>query len=252
MESLKKLGLTEYEQAVYTALLAKKTATAEELSTLSKVPITAVYPTTKSLIEKQLIQKTNGKRALFTALPPELGIAKLVSLQKKQLEEDEKKALTHLKSIKAQKNTKEKEIVLVTEGKEISSKLYRKAAEKARKTYYILGWRFNKVGDKYTLLHYFKKLLQRGVDTRIILTGSEKKNDQLIEDYKHEGIQIRYLPIDNFSLFIVDGTECKITLKDKSRSLRNNISILDPSFSQAMHSYFLDCWSKASESQGMR
>ncbi len=248
MESLRKLGLTEYECMLYHALLKQGALTADKLAQHSKVPITAVYPNMRALIEKELVQKISGKTAIFSPLPPALALEKLANRKKKELEEYEKEALQALQSIeKEEQGEKNKGVLLITEGRDISVKIYTEAAAHARKSYYIMGWRFEKVGDKYSMLHEFKRLIKKSVDVRIILTESQNKQWELIKDYQKEGIKMRSLPLENFSIFVVDGKECKITLKDRSLPNRFNISILDSSFAKAMESYFLECWKKAKE-----
>ena len=88
-------------------------------------------------------------------------------------------------------------------------------------------------------------MLKRKVDVRIILIGGLEKQAQLIKDYKSMGVKIRYLPLDNFSIFICDGTECKLTLKDRTMSSRFNMHVNDSSLASALQSYFLECWKKA-------
>ena len=102
------------------------------------------------------------------------------------------------------------------------------------------------VKDKYVFLREFQKVLRRGVDVRIILTGPPEKNWDLVQAYLQAGIKMKYLPLDNFSLVVVDEQECKITLKSKSYQQKFNIYIQDHSFSKAMHSYYQDLWAQAS------
>ena len=119
----------------------------------------------------------------------------------------------------------------LTHGKEFSLEVYSDSFLKAKKTFYILGWRLEKIGDKYNLLKKLKRLVKRKIDVRIILTGSGNKKWELISDYIDEGINIKYLPLDNFSIFILDGKECKITLKDKTLMDKFNIfSIISKTF----------------------
>ncbi len=107
----------------------------------------------------------------------------------------------------------------------------------------------HKVQDKYTFLQNFKDPLKRKVDVRLLLTGGPEKEWDLLAAYKRAGIKIKYFPLekDKFTLFIVDGEECKMTLKDKSFPEKYNIHVHDSSLAAAMESYFLECWKKAEE-----
>lgn len=248
MEALKKLGLTKYEAAIYCSLLKNKKLTAHEIAFHSKVPPTAVYPNLGSLNEKKLIQKVNGIPAVYEVLNPKAAIENFIVRKKSDLEELQEAALKETEELFAQKPlTKEKEIVKLTRGRLFSAQIYDEAVQKVKKTLFILGWRFEKVGDRYQYLKKFRALLQKGVDVRIIVTGNYQKNLELIKAYQEERIKLKFLPLDNFSIVVVDGKECKITLKDRTLPEKHNIQILDPSLSQALHDYFLTLWNKAQE-----
>jgi len=248
MEALKKLGLTKYEVAVYTGLLERGRCTAIELSEYSKVPPTAVYPNLKSLIRKQLVQQIKGKPSLFEPINPSISIKYLAEKRERELSQFKEEAISYAEGLTLHKTENvKKEILRLTHGKEFSREVYSQAFPRAKKTFYILGWRLEKVGDKYNLLKKFKELVKRKVDVRIILTGSLDKKWEVVKDYIEEGIKVRYLPLDNFSIFILDSVECKITLKDRALMDRFNIQILDKSLAKAMHSYFLKSWKEAKE-----
>ena len=64
--------------------------------------------------------------------------------------------------------------------------------------------------------------------------------------YIDAGVKIRYLSLEDFSLMVVDSSECKITLKSQDyKPNQYNIHILDTSLAKAMNSYFLDLWDDA-------
>jgi len=248
MEALKKLGLTKYERAVYNSLLEKGRSNAIELSDHSRVPITAVYPNLKSLINKQLVHQLKGDPSIFEAVDPRISINSLIKLKEKEFSDLKEEIINYADSLKNNKrNIANKQILSITHGKEISKEVYLESFPKAKKSFYILGWRIEKIGDKYDLLKKFRKLIQKKIDVRIILIGSTTKKWEVIRDYIDEGIKIKYLPLDNFSIFILDSKECKITLKDKTLMDKFNIQILDESFAKSMNGYFLDCWEKAEE-----
>jgi hypothetical protein len=108
-----------------------------------------------------------------------------------------------------------------------------------------MGWRFERVGDRYNILKGYKKIIKKGIDVRIIITGNYQKNPELINAYKEAGVKLKYFLADNFSIVVLDGNECKITLKNRSLPEKYNLQINDPSLSQALNNYFLDVWKKA-------
>jgi hypothetical protein len=144
----------------------------------------------------------------------------------------------------------QREVMKVYTGRETSSRIYEDAWKKAKKTYYVIGWKLYRVKDKFTYLHEIKKMLKRGVDVKIISVGKKEKAWEVIRAYLDAGVEMRYVTFassSNLSLLIVDEEECKITLKSKDLPERINIHIQDPSLSKAMQFYFKETWKKAYE-----
>lgn len=243
MEELRNLGLSKYETAIYTALLQNGKSDAKTIAAISKVPPTSVYPNLKRLEERQLIKQIKGDISLFAPINPSLALKNFIETRKKELEQRYTQTIKKIE--KFQKIENKKEVLEITYGKDISSRIHREAIKNSVKSYYILGWRFEKIGDMYDLLKIFKKAIKRKVDVRIILTGNKNKQQQLIKDYVEEGIKIRYFPLDNFSLTISDSKDCKITTKNRENHERNNILIHDNDLARSMNDYFLSLWKKS-------
>ena len=55
---------------------------------------------------------------------------------------------------------------------------------------------------------------------------------------------MRYVPLDNFTLLVVDERECKITLKSKEYEQKFNIYVNDIHLAKALQTYFLTMWGK--------
>jgi sugar-specific transcriptional regulator TrmB len=247
MEQLRKLGLGKYESEIYSCLLKLRRAGAKDISEKSKVPVTAVYPNLKSLIEKQLVQEVKGEISLFELINPKIALKSFIEKREKEIAETGNELLDYIKGIEKETVEKPREVIELSHGKDVSARIYYDAMKRARESFYILGWRFYKVEDKYIFLRELKKLVKKRVDVRIILTGTFDKKFDLIEDYKNSKIKMRYLPLDNFSIFIMDARECKITLKDKNLPKRYNIHILDKNLASALNLYFLERWKIARE-----
>ncbi|MBI2666932.1 hypothetical protein HYX13_04940 [Candidatus Woesearchaeota archaeon] len=103
------------------------------------------------------------------------------------------------------------------------------------------------VREKYEWLRILQQLVKKGVDVRILLIGTSehKRETEMIQAYQKAGIRMRYVPLENFSLVIRDGQECKITLKARDLLEKVNVHIQDNDLATAMQSYFLMTWEKA-------
>ncbi len=246
IDLLQKSGLSLYESKIYLVLLEYGQLTAKQIAEKSSVPQTAVYPNLSQLIEKGFIQQQQGKVRNFQSLSPDLAIPNYINQKQKELHHLQQTLIHQAKAkIHSKELHPEKEIISITKGKELSAALYHNALARCQKSFYILGWHFETIGDKYLFLNEFKKAVKRKVDVRILLTGSPEKKWSIVSAYQSAGIKLKYLPLDNFSLFIADSKECKITLKDKQLPERSNIHIHDSSLSKALETYFLSQWNEA-------
>ena len=245
---LRLLGLTQYETKIYHTLLARGKLTAQELAEYSKVPPTAVYPNIKSLLSKKLVQQFSGKIRLFEALNPEMALPAFIERKKEHLSALQQALIQEAKRTRnSQHITPPKEVIQLAQGNKISEALYQTFEEKAEQSLYILGWFMYKIKDKYTHLQRLRKLVQQKVDVRLILIGRKEKQWSVITAYQKAGIPIRYLPLENFSLVICDGKDCKITLKSRELPEKMHILVHDNDLASAMQSYFLMTWEKAEE-----
>ncbi len=246
IDLLQKSGLSLYESKIYLVLLEYRQLNAKQIAEKSNVPQTAVYPNLSLLIEKGFIQQQQGKVRYFQSLPPTLTIPNYINQKQKELHHLQETLIHQAKEKLHSKELQiEKEVLSITKGKELSIALYHDTLARCQKSFYILGWHFETIGDKYLFLDEFKKAIKRKVDVRILITGSPNKKWSIVNAYQSAGIKLKYLPLDNFSLFIADSTECKITLKDKQLPERSNIHIHDPSLSKALETYFLTQWNEA-------
>ena len=246
MEELKRLGLSPYETKIYLALLKHGRMPAREVAEKSSVPPTAVYPNLKKLVQKNLIQQFSGEVAFFETIEPNIAIPAFIQQRKKSLEEMEHSLVQQALSLTQDKQiSKAPEVLHVSMGKEASSSIYYDALSRATKTYYILGWTFKTVSAKFVKLQHLAEAKRKGIDVRVIVTGSGEKSWSVLKEYLKQGINLRYYPLNNFSLLIVDGKECKITLKNPEYDQKFNLHIKDSSLSEALQSYFLEVWGKA-------
>lgn len=155
IESLKTMGLTEYEAKVYSALVLFKQTDAKGIYKYLNAPKPSVYYSLKSLMDKGLVTVANAKPAVYTPIPPKIAVKyltkihenagqnaleELESLEKVNLETDnsfvwalfgEKNVEHHMEKLisKAQKSikfilpTEHLNFLSLLEGKDISIEL---------------------------------------------------------------------------------------------------------------------------------
>ena len=84
LDALKQIGLNLYERKLWVALLSRGTATAGELSSLSKVPHSRTYDVLESLAEKGFVMAQASKPLKYLAIAP----SEALERAKKKLKED--------------------------------------------------------------------------------------------------------------------------------------------------------------------
>jgi sugar-specific transcriptional regulator TrmB len=252
MDEFKRLGLTGYETAVYTALLEHGRNDAKALSEYSKVPPTAVYPNLKSLIKKGLVQQLQGEVNMFEAVKPSIAIP---SYLEKKAEEFSGIADGLIPKLDALMNSKEivpkEQAVSLSYGSDASVEITKSFIYNTKKTLFILGWRFRSPGQGKLPADELKRLSRQRKDVRIIITGENPKYVELIKEFYRSGIKMKYYPIDNFSIIIKDAEECKITLKHTGTHERLNIHIKDKDFASSLNQYFISLWNKSQDIKKM-
>lgn len=102
-ESLKFLGLTEYEAKAYTALNRIKAGTVSDIHLASGIPRSAVYGALSRLDEKGLIEVETGKPMRYRSIPPSRAIRKL----KDSIDNHSEKVLRYLEEAHARGESNE-------------------------------------------------------------------------------------------------------------------------------------------------
>ncbi|MGA2783854.1 MAG: helix-turn-helix domain-containing protein [Candidatus Bathyarchaeia archaeon] len=69
-QSLRRAGLTTYESEAYLALLSKREVTAEDVASMTSIPITRVYGTLEQLMQKGFARIVQSRPKRFHAVPP--------------------------------------------------------------------------------------------------------------------------------------------------------------------------------------
>lgn len=245
MDELKRLGLTGKEIAVYETLLKLGRCNANKISEYSKVPPTAIYLNLKLLINKGLVQKIDGEMSMFEVIEPSIAIKTLTEKRINELKNTTEEIIPRLNSLSSEINEEKKEIAFLSHGEEASYNITKEMINNAKKSLYMIGWRFKTITHLHDFLRDFNSLVKRKIDVRIIVTDKDPKHKKLIKEYISSGVKIKYFPLENFSVTVRDAKECKITFKDPELPSKINIRINDEDLAKYHNNYFLDLWKRA-------
>jgi HTH-type transcriptional regulator, sugar sensing transcriptional regulator len=101
IESLKTLGLTEYEAKVYSGLVQLGQAEVKQIYEYLEIPKPSVYQSLKTLTDKGLVQIISSRPAIYQATPPKIALRHMTDIHRKaeddsmlELEELEKSGVS--------------------------------------------------------------------------------------------------------------------------------------------------------------
>jgi sugar-specific transcriptional regulator TrmB len=83
IESLKTLGLTEYEAKVYSGLVQFDQAEVKQIYEYLEIPKPSVYQSLKTLTDKGLVQIVSSRPAIYRATPPKIALRHMTDVHRK-------------------------------------------------------------------------------------------------------------------------------------------------------------------------
>jgi len=203
--SLKTMGLTDYEATTYLALTSMISGTATEISLASKVPRSRIYDTLKNMARKGFVEIERGRPLKYTVVPP----AEVFYRNKQKLLEELEEAELDLTSTYESQISKLPAPIWLIHGPE---KIIRKEMEiitRAKESINIrAGFMFKDEAE--SLKEKINQAARRGVKTRIMAAPFTVIDDKKIHLSKElQGImaEVRIYQIPFVKMIVRDGKE---------------------------------------------
>ena len=216
VESLRDLGLTEYEAKVYTALVKIRSGTASDIHLVSGIPRSAVYGALHRLEERGTIEVQSSKPMRYRAVPPEIALEKL----KDCFVAESENALVALEEIyQTPKMEAQEEAIWAISGvKNVNDKIIEMIGGAQTDIIFAASYpSFHEIAKTYPIFENIKgeiiNKIEEGVTVRV--TGSRSEElEEITKDIP--GAQIRAFPADKSmasgGLLVTDGNEALITI----------------------------------------
>ena len=80
IESLKTMGLAEYEAKVYSTLVLFERAEVKRIYEYLNIPKPSVYQSLKGLMDKGLVMMVSSKPAIYKAVTPKIALRSLIRI----------------------------------------------------------------------------------------------------------------------------------------------------------------------------
>ena len=113
LETVKKLGLNEYESKAYLTLVERESASASTVSKISLIPRARVYDVLTSLEKKGFIERRLSKTVEYSAFSP-LIVSKNIEKRKRLSFEEEIKGILNVGKILEKKTIKNKNNIFLS------------------------------------------------------------------------------------------------------------------------------------------
>lgn len=227
---LKQLGLSEYEEKAYIALVKLGKSNASSISQEGEVSYGKIYEVLRSLERKGLVRVVPEKTKMFVATDPQ-NLMKLVQKKEKELQT----LKTDVKELKQSYETHEKEVVQIVKGQRNFYKIVNEQVSANKFTYAV----------KHTsefrpeFVRGVEKALKKGVPVKSLVRHNEETKKNVKKWLK---IYPNIREIENKGVAInINESEVLIVL------INNNISLLikDKALSDVMKTLFEGAYEKA-------
>lgn len=205
LKDLKKIGLTDGEIKVYSALLESGESTRTLLAKKSGISPSKIYDVANRLLEKGIISSVKKNGVLhFSAVDPKR-LKDFISYKEQEIEKEKKLVDEILPQLLLKyKKTKSSSDVEVLYGWEGMKTAFNEIASTLKKgdQNFVLGASTGQIPKQADIffLQYYRKVEKAGYKINIIFNenvrGNKKRTGYLSESNKHE---VRYLHQDTFT-----------------------------------------------------
>ncbi|MFQ6076433.1 MAG: TrmB family transcriptional regulator [Candidatus Bathyarchaeia archaeon] len=188
VQYLQKIGLTEYEAKVCSALAMIGHGTASEVSKVSGVPRPSVYDVLRGLEKLGIVEVQQGRPMKYRAVPPKILIEKM----RRGYEEGEKKALESLERLSESAPERREETIWMIRGRENLRDKIIDMLDRAKKKA-VIALPPEDLPDFTSTLEGLK---ERGVEASLIfhLLSVEKATQELLQEIARSPEKLKVKP----------------------------------------------------------
>ena len=218
IETLRKLGMTDYEAKTFVAITKAGSGTATDIHVLSGIPRSAVYGVLTKLKEKGIIEIQHAKPMKYRVVSPAIAFEKL----KEDYEAESQKAFEMLDNIyQTHEVDVKEEIVWTINGvKNVNDRMVEMIESATSEIIFAASYpSFNKIMEAYPVLEKLKLALQNKLDQgiKVKITGSTQHDADAIAEalpeaeirvYSHK---ITMAPV-NGGILVIDNAEVLIAI----------------------------------------
>jgi sugar-specific transcriptional regulator TrmB len=243
IEKLRELGLSDYETRVYLCLVENGALKGGEVARISKVPQGKVYLVLQGLIEKSFVNVLEIKPKIFQPVDPEIAIRHAVAKKVDELSGLKNDLVNGLKAWKkpsAKESISEK--IQVLPGNKSMQALNEHFFHNAKKEIRLM------FTYEYRPSFFVRELhaaVKKGLKVKLICSMMTKQGLKWVKEDIKAGVDVRYYPVDEIRLQIMDDSEARIgVLNPKDKRDRVMIYFQHGELAKFLKEYFDSLWKK--------
>ena len=245
LNTLKLLGLNDYESKSYVALCSLVRGTASEISLVSQVPRSKIYEILKRLADKGFVEVERGKPIKFNVIPP----FDVFDHLKEQVNKKLDRAEAELNNIYENQMPKIPAPVWIIHGQNNLIKKELEIFSRTKESIYIIsGLMFEQ--EMEIILPYIKQLIKNGVEVKILIRPEHKVDGHefRVDQYFSElSCDIKLFPIPYIKSIIRDNQEMLIAfcrIHDNNMLSHTAIGIWNqyPEFIETIRNFYHILW----------
>ena len=240
LPKLVKLGFSKQEAEIYLLLVKEGVLPAKEIVVRMHILPHAVYRVIRKLKKKKLVTIISSSPLMFYVLPSELALTAYIKEKSLQLEKEAKEINAALASRQTQSLPTKIDVIA---GKQEFFSASEAQINEAKKEILLIS-----IGEPTTqeVVLAGKRAIERGVVFRVIYHKYDKENQELIENLKKNGLEIRHFPDWGFHLQVADGVQSLLVANNpQNPEERITVKINSVGLSKALRDYFYSVWEKA-------
>ncbi len=262
MASLRDMGLSEYEERAYRALLDAGATTAKELSRASDVPMGRIYDVLNSLEQHSLVRSQTASRPKkYVAVEPTTALDRLLEDKKRELSEKADQYEEIAETLAAELDTAEpveEQFWTAAVGPEETLDLLLERLAAVEDQLVMVASRpaaqvdLGEVGD--LVVEELEAALDRGVTVSLLVTPDlvDELPERVGELYSesladHEAFSVRTLPEVRGTFNVIDDVEVCIQVPNPLDATETfaMIDVKDPEFATNVTDEFRPRWERA-------
>ncbi|MHA1396230.1 MAG: TrmB family transcriptional regulator [Candidatus Heimdallarchaeaceae archaeon] len=194
---LKELGLTQYEIKTLKTLLARSTATAEEIHKQTDIPTPRIYDTVDALEKKGLVKIVAGRPKKFEPVNLELGLQKFLEFKEKEFTSKLQKMNNLSQEILSLLSNPDYQSQLIIKPDELLES-FSSLSEMQLKTIDLINKAKKEICIFTNVFYWFIQVqehllnaLKRGVKVRVLMTIEDEKSRRFAENLSLMGAEVR-------------------------------------------------------------